>query len=241
MAEPYYDERGRPYFLTPQGKRSYVNPRAFGPTQPGGAAPKDTTGIFRKGPQWNQDEGQFETPIDWGNILNLATAGGLTAGIGTMALGGGAAPAQSLAAVESGGWGLPASAANALPAFSGEGAFIGADVAGTAASAYGPQAASAAPMAAAGATPEAAAAAGGGFPWGDVLRAAIPAGVATAGRVLGGVDEGGTNGAQVNTDAQLSALLAEALQRMKAQGPLFDATNRQALAGLPAYTRRGGN
>lgn len=81
MAQDYgmqHDEQGRPFFWVGGqvgGKKNYVSPVAMG-----GQAPEDTTGIFRSRPQWNNAKGQWETPIDWGNIATLATGGALGAG-----------------------------------------------------------------------------------------------------------------------------------------------------------------
>ena len=87
-----YDERGRPYILMPDGRKNFISPAAFG--EP---VPEDRTGIFRKAPQWDQYGGEYETPFDWGNLVTLATAGGLTAGIGSAALAGGGAAAGGAA------------------------------------------------------------------------------------------------------------------------------------------------
>lgn len=84
-----YDEQGRPFtYVGGTSRRSYISPVAMG-----GQAPEDTTGIFRQGPQWNNNTGTWETPIDWGNILNVGIAGGLGAGAASAAglFGGGAA------------------------------------------------------------------------------------------------------------------------------------------------------
>ena len=93
------DEQGRPFFINPQnGKRVYVSPVAMGTgpyedRAPEFRPPEDTTGFFRSAPQWNQNTGEFETPIDWHNILNLAVGGMLTGGVANAALAGGAATA----------------------------------------------------------------------------------------------------------------------------------------------------
>jgi hypothetical protein len=80
-----YDEKGRPYILMGDGRRNYISPAAFG--EP---VPEDTTGMFRQGPQWNNWKGEWETPIDWTNVANMATIGGLTAGVGNALMAGGA-------------------------------------------------------------------------------------------------------------------------------------------------------
>lgn len=85
-----YDEQGRPYYQLPGQPRNYVSPVAMG-----GKPPEDDTSIFRSRPQWDQDSGKWETPIDWGNIMNIGVGAGLGAGF-TNALGlwgaGGAGP-----------------------------------------------------------------------------------------------------------------------------------------------------
>lgn len=69
-----YDAQGRAFILS-NGKKNYISPVAMGQ-----AKPKDTTGMFRQAPQWNNRTGTWETPIDWTNIANAAVIGGLTAG-----------------------------------------------------------------------------------------------------------------------------------------------------------------
>lgn len=111
MAESYslqYDESGRPYYQFPgQSKRNYVSPVALGEKPP-----EDTTGIFRSRPQWNQAKGTWETPIDWGNIANLAVGTALTAGAGSAAFGAGGAAGGAGGA----GGVLPSSAISGLHA-----------------------------------------------------------------------------------------------------------------------------
>lgn len=100
-----YDAQGRPFFWvngTVGGAKRYVSPVAMG-----GDAPEDTTGIFRQRPQWNQDNGEFETPIDWGNILNVGVGsalglGGLHAAGAFGGAAGGAGAAGSLGEVAAG-------------------------------------------------------------------------------------------------------------------------------------------
>ena len=81
-AKPYptggvqYDERGRPYILMSDGTKNYISPVAMG-----GQPPPDETGVFRSRPQWDQYKGEWETPIDWGNIVTMATGAGLGAGV----------------------------------------------------------------------------------------------------------------------------------------------------------------
>ena len=99
------DEQGRRSIQLP-GQRvpNYISPAAFGES-----VPPDTTGIFRSRPQWNQKTGQWETPIDWGNILSLGTAAALTGGAANAFMAG--APAV-----------LPSSSFTALTPLGGVGA-----------------------------------------------------------------------------------------------------------------------
>ena len=69
------DEQGRPFIVNQQGKKSYLSPASFG-----AGVPTDDTGMFRSRPQWNQDKGEWETPISWGNIASLGTGAALGAG-----------------------------------------------------------------------------------------------------------------------------------------------------------------
>ena len=112
------DERGRPYFDLEDGKRSYVSPVAFGE-----APPEDTTGIYRHGPKWDQTDGTFKTPLDWGNILNTVVGAGLTMGIGSAAMGGGAginaASQLGSQALAGSGAGMGTAATAAIPAAAG--------------------------------------------------------------------------------------------------------------------------
>lgn len=121
-----YDAQRRPFFWmngVVGGKKNYVSPVAMG-----GQAPADTTGIFRQRPQWNNKKGKWETPIDWGNILNIGVGAGLgvgaasafgafgataaeaaggatTAGTGATAAGTGATTAGTVATVAKAGFG----------------------------------------------------------------------------------------------------------------------------------------
>jgi hypothetical protein len=81
-----YDALGRAYMDQP-GPRTYISPVAFGKD-----APTDTTSIFRHAPRFNPKTGDWETPMDWGNIANIGAATGLTLGAANAGMfGGGAA------------------------------------------------------------------------------------------------------------------------------------------------------
>ena len=116
MPESYqlqYDERGRPYFQRPGQPKRYVSPVSMG-----GTRPDDTTSIFHSRPQWNARAGQWETPFDWGNLMNVGVGAGLGAGVASAAgLFGGAAGTAG-----SGGFGVPGLGAAGSPG----GAFYGA-------------------------------------------------------------------------------------------------------------------
>lgn len=120
------DAQGRQYIDTPRG-RVYLSPVTRGE-----APPEDTTGIFRSRPRWNQKKGKFETPIDWGNILSIATGAGLgAAGLSAAgAFGGGAAGSAAGGGVPNlaGAAGLPGGAlyGAAAPAAGGISAGVGA-------------------------------------------------------------------------------------------------------------------
>lgn len=58
-----------------QSDPNYISPVAFGE-----APPPDTTGILHHAPQWNNHSGNWETPFDWGNLLNIGVGAGLGAG-----------------------------------------------------------------------------------------------------------------------------------------------------------------
>lgn len=94
-----YDERGRAYIDqtgnlgVPEWarKRSYISPAAMHQEQP-----RDQGGIFHTRPTWNQDSGEYEQGLDWGNILSMVVAGTLTAGVATAMMGGGAEAAAAV-------------------------------------------------------------------------------------------------------------------------------------------------
>lgn len=209
-----YDEQGRPFtYVGGTSRRSYISPVAFG-----GQKPEDTTGIFRQGPQWNQNSGEWETPIDWGNILAIGTGAGLGAGaLSAAGAFGGAAGGLSESVIPTSmgttGAGLPsASMMGALPA-----------------SQIAP-AAGTLPAGGAGLSQ------GGGMLSGltgqSWLGPALSLGTGLAGRLM---NQGGGN--MVQPPPQLQQLLDEATRRTMNQAPLSDAITRQALAGLPNYAR----
>jgi len=57
-------------------------------TQPGDRAGQDDSNFFHQGTKWNWNEGQWNNPINWANVIGLAAAGGVGAGIAAPAIGG---------------------------------------------------------------------------------------------------------------------------------------------------------
>lgn len=73
----------------------------------------------------------------------------------------------------------------------------------------------------------------------DNWKKGIPIAALAAGRALSpGGNSGAPNGAN-NLPPELQQMLALSVQRMRDQEPLFQAINRQALAGLPTYAKGG--
>lgn len=207
-----YDERGRPYYVTADGQRNYVSPVAMG------AEPSpDETGVFHSRPEWNQESGDWETPFDWGNLLNVGVGGLLGAGALSAAgafggAGGGTVSASPLLSEGGAAAGLPT--AGMTPGLIG-GAGIGAG-AGTGMGVGG-----AAGMGAG----AGAAAAGGGLA--DVLkRLGLTAGMMGIGKAIGG-------GGQTPIPPEIQQILDLQKQRMQLQNPLFEAISRLAMSRLP--------
>lgn len=233
-----YDAQGRPYFLLANGQKSYVSPTAMGDRPPA-----DNTGIFRSRPQWNQNTGKWETPIDWGNIMNLVAAGTLSAGALDAIMAGGAAGSAAP--------GIPGATmtSTGVPALTAPSTLAGATGAGAGAAA-------------------AAGAAGGaasGIPaWlKTLLKVGVPAagglianrltsgggngtpGTATPGGPppipLGG--GGNAGGLTVNAptprnpelDAQMQELMGNANRRLARVDPVHEAAMRMAMSMRPNY------
>ena len=78
-----------------------------------------------------------------------------------------------------------------------------------------------------------------GIDWKDVLKAALPALAALAPKLFGPNSQtpGGGMGDGSIYPPELTELLRLAMERMRAQGPLFSAVTEQAYRGLPAYAR----
>lgn len=234
-----YDERGRPYFLTQDGQRSYVSPVAMGEQKPA-----DNTGIFHQAPQWDQKGGEWQTPFDWGNALSLGVAGGLGAGaLGAAGLfGGGGAGAAS--------GGSAASAAGGSPMLSGmlPGASANGLIGGSGATGLGGTLASHSLLpansminASVPGSQMADTMGGGGFDWKKLLP-----GMGGNDQQGGGMDlasllpllihflSGG--GGPSDQQTQIQDLT---MNRMNAQNPLFEAASRLAFDRLPTTATQG--
>lgn len=218
-----YDESGKPYVMQADGKggykRNYLSPAAMG-----GQTPPDTTGIFRSRPEWNQYEGQYETPIDWGNILSLGTAGALGLGAADAfggLFGGGAAASEAAPSA------APAAAAGAsgtLPATQ-----IGTGMIGPIAGGAGTDVAG---LLSAGGSLGANAlnglTSGKGFSSSDLLK------------LLGVGGAIGLNAAQQGGQGyppELEEILKLQKNRMQAQSPLYDSILKLTRSRLPTSAR----
>lgn len=221
----YTDEQGRIYYERMQGGqvvRIYDQP---------GAPPPDTTGYFRRPPQWNVRTGKWETPVDWGNIVHLGAAAGLGGGVFGLATGalGGAAGATSGGAVAGS---LPGITATTVP---GGAAITG----GTAAGISGATAAA-----------NAASGAGAGANAAEMIRRTVPGAanwsdslMSTAIGLLSGLPAA-LSGRSAPT-AEERALLQQATEiqklqqrRIELQNPLFQAVTQLAMSRLPTAQQR---
>ena len=92
-----YDASGKPYILYVDAKghqaKSYL-----APTVP----PAQQGGFLHGRPQWNSETGQWERPMNWGNLAALGIGGVLTGGALSAALGGGAGAAGAGGAASTG-------------------------------------------------------------------------------------------------------------------------------------------
>jgi hypothetical protein len=157
------DASGR-YWRTIRGEKTYYPREWFDAagtftgtgTQPGDQAGQDT-GFFHRGTQWDWTTGQWHNPINWANVIGVAAAGGVGAGI--------AAPAIGAALGGGGATAADVGAATTVPELGAAGAATvpgAAAGAGTAASAYGPLAGGYGAATTGAAVPSALATTGGG-------------------------------------------------------------------------------
>lgn len=74
----------------------------------------------------------------------------------------------------------------------------------------------------------------------DIVKKILAALVGAGGAAAAGGAFGGGGNTAPTTSPELQQMLAIAMRRMAAQEPLFDAVNRQAYGGLPAYVKQPG-
>lgn len=207
------------------GQKWYLPP-STGPSDPGG-------GLIHGRTQWNPQTGAYDTPIDWGKILTMVTAGIITAGVADAAL----ASTPALAATAPTGASASASAsAPVLEGVAAGGSGATTVPAGVAASAAGPStAANIAATSSAISVPPAlvpsiTSAATSGVSYGDLLKYGLP----VAGNLIGGILQANATGNA--SDAQ-QKYLQEALDYQKEQDTYN--RNRQATLDAQEVTRYG--
>jgi hypothetical protein len=103
-------------------------------TQSGDRAGQDK-GFFKQGMKWNWQTGQWENPTNWANVIGVAAAGGVGAGIAAPAIGaalggGGGVSGGGLTATEAGITTVPQAVAAGIPVEIAGGAGTGAAVTG---------------------------------------------------------------------------------------------------------------
>lgn len=91
--ELQYDAQGRAFFEFPGQPRNYVSPVAMGT----GTPPPGGASYLHMAPQWNQNSGGWERPINWGNLLSTAVGATIAGPAVVSAFGGGGAPAFNAA------------------------------------------------------------------------------------------------------------------------------------------------
>lgn len=227
----YHDAQGRAYTLMPDGTRRYL--ASYQQAQQAAG----NEGFFTN-QEFNPATGQYERKIDWNNILGLAAGAEpfAAAGIAAAGAGGGVAGSaptmgggETLAANLGSGSALVGAPASLTTPLTVGGAGVGAG--------------SVAPSAGVGGATSGAATAGSAAGLGGIGKAlkdlGIPLGIAAAGKAMTGGFGGGDGGGSSDLPPELQQLLQLSMDRMRSQGPLFDAVNRQALAGLPTYAKGG--
>lgn len=115
----YEPGTNRPYLPLPNGGRSYLSPAAMGETT--NRAPNGS--FFKNRGTWNTQTGQWDTGVNWGNVLALGIGGALAAPAVAGAFGAGAGGGLSAA-------GMPALSAPAAVLPAGGAGLIGAGGAG---------------------------------------------------------------------------------------------------------------
>jgi len=201
-----YDEQGRPFtYIGGTTKRSYISPVAFGHAKP----QDDGGGFFRTDLGWNTDNGQWERDWDLRNIALL--------GVGGIA-GAAAAPAIAGAFGGSGAGGGTGAAQGGLLASTPHGAEYSGMLTGL---------------------PGGAAAGGAGGILPAVKSLLLSGNAKGALKLLAPLLMGGAavlgRPRQQGVSPEVQSMLAEAVRRIQAQGPLFDAVNNMAMNSLPKY------
>lgn len=84
-----------------------------------GSAPSG--GLWRETGTWNGQTGEWDQPLDWGNIMSLAIGGGLTAGLGAAVAGGAGGSTLADAAAYNAATGTVATTPGSLAAATGVG------------------------------------------------------------------------------------------------------------------------
>lgn len=250
-----WDPSGKPYYNTSDGKRDYIPPVAaaqyrddprmqqfatqFGVNaeHPSGNIPGG--GLLHQRGVWNSQKGQYDQPIDWGNLMSMGVGGFLTGGLldafAAPAAGGSAAAGGTSAGASgaSGGLlpGITTPMQVAAPAYAGTAGMSAADVAG------GMLGGAGAGATAAGATAGAGAASGGSGLLNSILKGLKDYGP-IAGLGLAGANavRGLTQGPPAANE-DLKRILGLAEGRVNATEPLFQALNAMATAQLPKYSK----
>lgn len=198
------DANGKPYRLV-SGQKWYLPPMT-GPTDNGG-------GLIHGRTQWNPKTGQYDTPLDWGKILTMVTAGIITAGAADAILS--ATPALAVTAPPG------ASAAASAPTLEGVAAGAGGATTVPAAGSVLPSAtygAGGAVTSFAGVAPEVGGGSVAGLSYADLLKYGLP----VAGNLVGNLIQAKASGAA--TDAQ-QKYLEEALAYQKESDAYARATD----------------
>lgn len=209
------DANGKQYRVI-SGQKWYLPP-ASGSSDKGG-------GLIHGRTQWNPQTGQYDTPLDWGKILTMVTAGIITAGAADALL----TSTPALAATAPPG----ASASASAPVLEGVAAGgSGATTVPAAAGTVGGYTTNAAGvvMDAASVPPEVGGSVGG-LSYADILRGVVP----TAGNLVGGIIQANAAG---NASAAQQKYLEEALAYQK-ESDLYNRT-RQATLDAQEVSRYG--
>ena len=240
-----WDERGSPFWMTASGKRHFLppiiagqyrdNPRLLQWAQSQGVTAEKPSGnvpggsFLRGRGEWNTDEGQYDRPLNVGNLASLGIGGAIAAPFLLPALGiGGGGSAAAAAPAASGS--LTEGLMSAVPAsIASQGASAAVPLGGVAAGTG----------AGAGAATGSALAAGSGL---DRLKNALmsPQGIGTAASIASLLASGDGTSDQTRAleqQAARNAAITEA--RMRRTDPLHEAAVQLAFGRLPVSSRNG--